>query len=326
MGLNIDMKKADLATARQTAARARGNIMGAQDYDEVLPRTAATPVAAARATPQMRHATASGSATAEQAVPTMTGLETWDRQLILTASIALEVADVRSAYDRVQAVAAGEGALITQASLQATVGRAKGERDYGHATVVLRMPQTRFYAVRDRLHSVASDFGGKVLRDEIDSQDVTEEYVDLKAQLRNWRAQETQLLEIMRQARRINDILAVRNQLAEVQQEIERLTGRLRFLENRVDLSTITVEIYQKGKIKEPVQPTIASNWRNAGNTITGAGIRSLRDVVTVLGAIAAAVTYVAPFAIILAILWMVARAGRKRAHRPAAVTEALPK
>jgi hypothetical protein len=325
MGLNIEMKKADLTAARHAAARARANVLSAQDYDAGLsasPESATTSAAASMGKP----ATRGGSAAARQAAPTMTGLETWDRQLILTASVVLEVTDVRAAYDRIQSVAAGEGALITQASLQASAGRGKEDREYGHATVVLRTPQSRFYAVRERLHGVASDFGGKVLRDEIDSQDVTEEYVDLKGQIRNWHAQETQLLEIMRQAHRINDILSVRNQLAEVQGEIERLTGRLRFLENRVDLSTITVEIYQKGKIKAPVPPTIASNWHSAGKTIAGAWMRSLRDVVTVLGAIAAALTYVAPFAIILAILWMVARAGRRRMQRPAPATESLPK
>jgi len=254
------------------------------------------------------------STTETSAAAPLPALETWDRQLILNASLALEMRDVRAAYDRVQMVAAAEGALITAASLQAGSG---GPREvastgaYGHASLVLRMPQSRFYAVRQRLASLAPELGGKLLRDEVSSQDVTEEYVDLKARLRNWKSQEAQLLTIMSQARRIPDILAVRNQLSEVQQEIERVTGRLRFLENRVDLSTISVEIYQKGK--GPLPPTIASTWRNAGKGVAAATMRSLRDTVGLLGAIAAALIYILPFALILAALWAIIRAARRK-------------
>jgi len=247
------------------------------------------------------------------------GLETWGRQLILNASLALAVPDVRAAYDRVQMVADAEGALITSASLQAGSGgrtEAGSRGGYGHASLVLRMPRSRFSAMRRRLEGLAPELGGKLLRDEISSQDVTEEYVDLKARQRHWKSQEAQLLEIMRQARRITDILAVRNQLSEVQQEIERITGRLRFLENRVDLSTITVEIYQKGK--GPAPPTIAATWKKAGKVVAAAALRSLRDTVYLLGVIVAALTYIVPFAVILAVLWVIVRAARRKAQ-PAA-------
>lgn len=247
------------------------------------------------------------------------GLETWDRQLILTAVIALEVGDVRAAYDAVQTIADGEGALITSASLQAGSRHVKeGEEDkgYGRAAVVLRMPQSRFHAVHRRLLDLAPGLDGRILKDEVSSQDVTEEYVDLKSRLRHWQSQETQLLEIMRRAQKIPDILSVRNQLSEVQQEIERITGRLRFLENRVDLSTITVEIVQKDS--EGAQPTIASNWKSAGKAIAVAWTKSLRDVVYVLGLIGIGFTYVFPFAVLAVVVYVVVRTARRKARAAA--------
>ena len=262
---------------------------------------------------------------AELGATSLPSLETWNRQLILTASVALEVADVREAYQQIQIVAAGEGAVITAASLQAGAGAPTevGSRGgYGRASVVLRMAQSRFFAVRQRLLGLAPELGGRVLRDDVSSQDVTEEYVDLKSRLRNWQSQETQLLEIMSRAQRIPDILAVRNQLAEVQQEIERLTGRLKFLENRVELSTITVEIYQKGK--GPVTPTIASTWRNAGKSVAAMWSRSLRDVVYLLGMIGVALTYLAPFAFLAAVAWMAIRTFRRRAQAAASPAKTL--
>jgi uncharacterized membrane protein YhaH (DUF805 family) len=242
----------------------------------------------------------------------MLPLDTWGRQLILNAAISLEVSDVRAAYNRIQAAAAAEGALVTSAALEAGSSPAEEEssRDYGHAVLVLRMPQSRFYAVRQRLLNLAGDLKGKVLRDEVSSEDVTEQYVDLKSRLRHWKSQEAQLLEIMRQAHKIADILVVREQLSSVQQEIERISGQLRFLENRVDLSTITVEVYGKGKA--PVKPTFGAVFKQAGKDISAAWTKALLDIVKAAGWLAVAATYLLPFAVVIAIIWLPMRARRR--------------
>ena len=319
MGLNIEMKKVDLATARTNAAAARDMFMEQQRATGFMDASSA-PATLAAAPP----ATAQAAMPAPSAVSStqFPRLDTWNRQLILNASIALEVKDVRAAYEGVQNVAAAEGALVTSASLEAgPVRAADTQPNYGHATLVLRVPQERFRAVRQRLLAVAPALGGKVLRADISSEDVTEEYVDLKSRLNHWRSQETQLLEIMRQARRIPDILSVRDQLSDVQQEIERIIGRLRFLASRVDLSTITVDIYQKGKAPRPVQPTIASTWRDAGKTVAATCMRSLRDVVYLLGLIGAGVIYLLPFAIIAGIVYAIVRSARRKARAPASAS-----
>jgi hypothetical protein len=322
-GMALRLGGRDLATARKNAAAARDAFMEQTrgvGYVDAGAYTAAQ--APATAVPRAAAPGAAPTAPAVSGAP-MPRLETWNRQLILNASMALEVKDVRAAYDGVQNAAAAEGALVTSASLEAGPVRAADTRpNYGHATLVLRVPQERFRAMRQRLLAVAPEFGGKVLRDDITSEDVTEEYVDLKSRLTHWRSQEAQLLAIMRQAHRIPDILSVRDQLSDVQQEIERITGRLRFLGNRVDLSTITVDIYQKGKAPRPVQPTIASTWRNAGKTVAATCMRSLRDVVYLLGIIGAAVVYALPFAIIAGIVYAIVRSMRRRS-RPAATTSA---
>lgn len=150
-----------------------------------------------------------------------------------------------------------------------------------------------------------------MLSDDVSSEDVTEEYVDLKARLRHWRSQEAQLLEIMRQARKIPDILAVRDQLSAVQQEIERVSGRLRFLENRIDLSTITVGITRKAK--QPAPPTIASTWHGGGLAIAAASVQSVKNLVAAFTFLAIALTYILPFAALGAIIWFAIRSARRK-------------
>jgi len=238
-------------------------------------------------------------------------LETWGRQLILTSEIAFEVADVRAAYERVQTVAAAEGALITSANLHA--GQ-KGKPDsYGQATLVLRMPQECFSAIRKSLLNVAGELDGKVLKDQVSSQDVTEQYIDLKSRLRHWQSQEVQLLEVMSKARAIKDILAVRNQLSEVQQEIERISGKLRFLENRIDLSTITVQISRKSEKPAKVEPTVAEIWKDARKEINAAWNKSVQDLVKAVGWLIMVLTYIMPFAVVAAVVLLAVRIVRRK-------------
>lgn len=77
----------------------------------------------------------------------------------------------------------------------------------------------------------------------VNSQDVSEEFIDLDARLRTQRALELQFLEIMKRANKVEEALEVQRQVAEVRTEIEKLEGRKRFLENQSSLSTITVNI-----------------------------------------------------------------------------------
>ena len=77
----------------------------------------------------------------------------------------------------------------------------------------------------------------------VSGQDVTEDFIDLEARIKTQKALELQFLEIMKQARKVEDALQVQSQIADVRTDIEKLEGRKRLLENRSSLSTITVSI-----------------------------------------------------------------------------------
>jgi hypothetical protein len=72
---------------------------------------------------------------------------------------------------------------------------------------------------------------------------VTEEFIDIEAQLKAKKALEAQFMEIMKRANTIGDALNVQSQLASVRGEIERIEGRKRFLENQSSLSTIKIRL-----------------------------------------------------------------------------------
>jgi uncharacterized iron-regulated membrane protein len=84
---------------------------------------------------------------------------------------------------------------------------------------------------------------GNVTAETSGSQDVTEEYVDLKANIDNLQASESAIVKLMDKATRIDDVLALQRELTNVRGQIDRLKGRQQYLERRTDMATITVSL-----------------------------------------------------------------------------------
>jgi len=87
----------------------------------------------------------------------------------------------------------------------------------------------------------------------INSEDVTEEFVDITARLKSKKDAMIQYETILKKAYTINDILEVQQYIRTLQEEIESLEGRLKYLSNKVELSTINATFYEQGNII-PVQ------------------------------------------------------------------------
>jgi hypothetical protein len=98
---------------------------------------------------------------------------------------------------------------------------------------------------------------GEVRQNHVGSQDVTEEFMDLEARIRNKREEEKRLLKHLADSTgKLEDILAVEKELSRVRGEAEQMEGRLRYLADRADLSTITIEANEWKDYKPPVAPT----------------------------------------------------------------------
>jgi len=98
---------------------------------------------------------------------------------------------------------------------------------------------------------------GEVRQNHVGSQDVTEEFMDLEARIRNKREEEKRLLKHLADSTgKLEDILAVEKELTRVRGEAEQMEGRLRYLADRADLSTITIEANEWKDFKPPVAAT----------------------------------------------------------------------
>ena len=147
--------------------------------------------------------------------------ETPNRIVIYIGDLTIVVDDVEEALDKVEVLTGELGGYV-----QTLAG----------ATIVVRIPAESF----DRAIEAIEAFG-QVSRREIHAIDVTEQYVDLKARLNNARKVRQRLEALLEQAQTIEEALAVEKELNRIGEEIERLEGKLKLLENQVAFCTITV-------------------------------------------------------------------------------------
>lgn len=162
-----------------------------------------------------------------------------ERKIIRNAELTVETNDPGEGQRRIASIAEARGGfVVTSESKQRTAGEGQMKPDM-IVTIQVRVPAAQFDAVVNEIRGS----GSRVALEKITGQDVTEEYIDLEARIRAKQALEAQFMEIMKQARTVQDALEVQRQLSDVRAEIERLEGRRRFLENQSSLSTITVTL-----------------------------------------------------------------------------------
>ena len=164
--------------------------------------------------------------------------EAADRRIIRNADITIEVASTTEAQQRVTSIAEFHGGFVvtSEAKQREDVDPSKRTLDI---KLVVRIPANQFGAALDEITRLA----GNLPEANVSGQDVTEDFIDLEARIKTQKALELQFLEIMKQARTVEDALQVQSQIADVRTDIEKLEGRKRFLENRSSLSTITVNM-----------------------------------------------------------------------------------
>ncbi|MFH1169741.1 MAG: DUF4349 domain-containing protein [Chloroflexota bacterium] len=157
-----------------------------------------------------------------------------ERRIVRTGDMSLLVDDVAGAIDQIaRSTDSYNGYVVTSSSWK------DGERLVGNISV--RVPADRF----DDAMRAFSSLAVEVTSETTSSQDVTEEYIDLSAQLNNLEATEAQLLVIMAKAEKVEDILAVQHELSNVRGNIEQTKGRMQYLERTSDTSLITVWLEQ---------------------------------------------------------------------------------
>ncbi|MGF1666513.1 MAG: DUF4349 domain-containing protein [Acidimicrobiia bacterium] len=162
-----------------------------------------------------------------------------DRKVIRTGQMEIEVTDTRAAMEEITRLVNRSGGYVSSSEVAPS-----GAEEQPYVTLIIRVPAGDL----DTALSAIRELSEKVAYESIQSQDVTEEYVDIEARLRNLTALETELVALLAEVRTQPDadpqkLLTVFNEVSRVRGEIEVLEGRRRLIDNQASLSTITVTI-----------------------------------------------------------------------------------
>lgn len=167
-----------------------------------------------------------------------------DRLIVRNGDMSLVVKDVTQARDDIAQLATRlEGYVVSTA----ITGKDLNLR----GNIVIRVPDTKFETALSELRKLSV----RVNTERTSSQDVTEEYTDLQARLKNAEAAESQLLELLQRADKVDDILQVYQQLTQVRQQIEQLKGRIQYLERSSSMSLISVNLEPESSATPVVSP-----------------------------------------------------------------------
>jgi hypothetical protein len=194
-------------------------------------------------------------------------------RIVRTATVDLEVGK-----DRLNDTINRAADVVTRAKgIYVGSSTSVPDGDPASGQVTFRVPVDAFEPVLRELKGLGTYRG-----EQSSTEDVTNQYVDLNGQLAAWRAQERVYLRLLDRARSIADVIAVQNQLQQVQSNIERLKGQLNHLEDQSSFSTIVLHLSEPGAAGPAGQPQgrLARAWATA---VSGLGVMAAAMLVGVV-------------------------------------------
>lgn len=209
------------------------------------------------------------------------------RKIIFTASLRIETLSYDDSISDFEKLVADSLGFIQESRVETSTG-INGSQSLRTATYTVRIPSDKLSQFRKAIGDI-----GTITLNTITGDDVTDQYFDTQTRLSSLKVQETRLLELLKEATSLKDILDIEDRLAEVRYEIESLTGTLAQLDSLVDMSTVTVEIYEVEALTEPTP----ENFFGQISSVFKKSVSALGETLRVLSLVVVAVL---PFALVI--------------------------
>ncbi len=209
-----------------------------------------------------------------------------NRKMIYRAQVEVVTRDFAKSSTTIRELVDASGGFVTNSHSGRTYG------DQREGTWTIRIPVEQFDAFLANLGKV-----GTRVSENIESDDVTEEYVDLEARIKSTQAVESRLLKLLdEKTGKLSDIIQAEQKLAEVRMKIEQMQGRMRFLQDRIALTTITLTLTEQRDYIPPEDLPYGEKVSNAWSDSLGALFTAASNVS--IGLVAAA-----PWLVVLLVL-----------------------
>jgi len=241
------------------------------------------------------------SASEEAKAPSLPA--TTGRFITYQVTLTLEVKEFDRAKNQLREIMDAEGGYTTQANFMETPNQPR------RATLVLRVPAARLATILNQIREL-----GRVKEEHLNSEEVTEQVVDLEARLHNARATEQRLIDVLNnRTGKVLDILQVEREIARTRQEIERMEAQRQTLLHRVELATVNVTLAEE--FKAQLEPTPVGTGTRLRNAVVD-GYQNF--VASALGLLIFLVRY-GPTLLFWGVLgWLAWRGSRRLFRRPA--------
>ncbi len=185
-----------------------------------------------------------------------------EQRIIKTGFFTFETESVDKSYQKINSwIKAHKGFIQND--------RTNKDYDRIHRSLLIRIPSNSFQPLVDSIYKSV-----KLLdRKEVILKDVTEEFVDIEARLKAKRKLEERYLQLLAKANTVKDMLEIERQIAQIREEIEAKQGRLKYLQNKVSLSTIHLDFYEMTEtLKSPSKTYGSRLWRAVKGGFEGIG------------------------------------------------------
>jgi hypothetical protein len=230
-----------------------------------------------------------------------------ERKLVRTAELHLEVASYANARAKMDAELARLGGYVAQARVEHADGAVAAAR------LELRVPAPEL----ERFMSDSASLG-RVLYEDVQSREISDEYYDAEARLANARRLEQRLLEFAdNKAADVKGLLEVERELGRVREDIETLQGRLKGYAERVALSSLSLQLTSRERVSIGDPPGLGSDLKHALVESSRGVLQTARSTLLVAAALL-------PWLPLIGLLAYLGRRVARRARRGAAATSAV--
>jgi Tfp pilus assembly protein PilZ len=185
----------------------------------------------------------------------------WDKKIIKNASLNLEVKDYKIFYSSFREKVRSLGGYVAQE--EQTQSEYKIEN-----TLTIKVPVDQF----DNALTLLTSNVEKINERKISSQDVTSEFVDTKSRMEAKKQVRQRYMDLLKQAKNMEEILSVQSEINSIQEEIESAAGRIEYLGHSSAYSTINLTYYQvlNSSAKDNSKPSFGTKIINAFKTGSG--------------------------------------------------------
>ncbi|WP_299028493.1 DUF4349 domain-containing protein [uncultured Thermanaerothrix sp.] len=184
---------------------------------------------------------------------------TAERMVIRSAELSIVVANPSQAMEAIIRLADEMKGFVVSSNLYQTQTPQGAQVQEG--TITIRVPAERLEEALSRIRALVENPVTDILSQNIYGQDVTKEYTDLQSRLRNLEDAAEQLRKIMDTATKPEEVLQIYNELRQVNEQIEVLKGQIKYYQESVAMSAITVTL----RAKEAVAPITIGTWKPGG-------------------------------------------------------------